>query len=153
MADFSEFDLFPNSGGSTQYVQGGAFGGLDFQPLGWGSPVGSQPASTLPSLPSTFAPSATSGGNVVASQGSAGGYGGTSAAPTLALPGSNGAASNAAPTNAASSAQPGAGSSIATGSIADYFARTVIVILGFIFIAVGLNMFRPGLIPNPVKMR
>lgn len=37
----------------------------------------------------------------------------------------------------------------ATGSISDYFLRAIIVILGFIFVAVGLNMFRPGIVPDP----
>lgn len=38
------------------------------------------------------------------------------------------------------------------GSLADYFARAVIVILGFIFVAIGLNMLRPGLVPDPRGM-
>lgn len=36
-----------------------------------------------------------------------------------------------------------------TGSLSDYFLRAVIIILGFIFVAVGLNMFRPGIVPDP----
>jgi hypothetical protein len=39
------------------------------------------------------------------------------------------------------------------GSLADYFARAIIVILGFIFVAVGLNMLRPGTVPTPRIMR
>ena len=35
------------------------------------------------------------------------------------------------------------------GSLADYFARAIIIILGFIFVAVGLNMLRPGTVPLP----
>lgn len=48
------------------------------------------------------------------------------------------------PTNAVSGAP-------SSGSLADYFARGIIVILGFIFIAMGLNMLRPGTVPMPVK--
>lgn len=40
---------------------------------------------------------------------------------------------------------PGSGGDGAMGM----FVRIVVVILGFIFVAVGLNMFKPGLIPNP----
>lgn len=42
-----------------------------------------------------------------------------------------------------------AGAGITPGGVADYFARGVIIILGFIFVAVGLNMFRPGIVYNP----
>ena len=42
-----------------------------------------------------------------------------------------------------------AGSTVAAGSWQDYFLRGVIIILGFIFVAVGLNMFKPGLVPHP----
>lgn len=31
-----------------------------------------------------------------------------------------------------------------TGSISDYFIRAIVVILGFIFVAIGLSMFRHG---------
>lgn len=41
----------------------------------------------------------------------------------------------------------------ATGSISDYFLRGIIIILGFIFVAVGLNMFRPGIVPDPRNLR
>jgi hypothetical protein len=49
----------------------------------------------------------------------------------------------ATPTTAAASVGP------VPGSISDYFARGIIVILGMIFVAVGLNMLKPGLIPIP----
>lgn len=39
------------------------------------------------------------------------------------------------------------------GSLGDLLARAVIIVLGFIFIAVGLNMLRPGTIPNPIRPR
>ena len=64
-------------------------------------------------------------------------------APTFAL---------GTPSNAQAGAQPQASSGIASGSIADYFLRFVIIVLGFIFVAVGLNMFRPGIVPNPAKL-
>lgn len=108
----------------------------------------SQPAKTaaswdnlqLPSLdgilPSSFSGSST---------GSASG-GSTGAVVDPAHP-----ISASLPSNAAAGAQPGATDGIASGSLADYFFRGVIIILGFIFVAVGLNMFKPGLVPVPVK--
>jgi hypothetical protein len=59
--------------------------------------------------------------------------------------------SAAAPTSQASVATPSTvlSSAPSPGSLADYFARGIIVILGFIFIAVGLNMLRPGTVPLP----
>lgn len=56
------------------------------------------------------------------------------------------------PSNAQAGAQPQQSSGIASGSIADYFLRGVIIVLGFIFVAIGLNMFRPGIVPNPVNV-
>ena len=47
----------------------------------------------------------------------------------------------AAATANASSPSGGVG-----GTIADYFARAVIIILGFIFVAVGLGMFRGNMV-------
>jgi hypothetical protein len=41
----------------------------------------------------------------------------------------------------------------AAGSLADYFARGIIIILGFIFIAVGLDMLKPGVVPSAVNPR
>jgi hypothetical protein len=57
---------------------------------------------------------------------------------------------------AQASVNPGTSNPIAAnapsaGSLADYFARGIIIILGFIFIAVGLNMLRPGTVPNPIR--
>lgn len=42
-------------------------------------------------------------------------------------------------------------SAAAPGSVQNYFTRAVIVIMGFIFLAVGLNMIKPGVVPNPVS--
>lgn len=162
----------------VQFVQGGIFGGLTSQPLGWGSPTGPQPAqpvpwtdslipkssggltgnssttnsgtapadwtalTTLPALPnpSTFAPSQTSQGNVVTSQGSAGGSAGVDPTHGTTI---------GMPSNAQAGAQPAPASGITSGSLADYFLRAVVIILGFIFLAIGLNMFKPGLVPVP----
>lgn len=95
--------------------------------------------SALPSLPSAFAPSATSAGNVVTS------FGGANAASAVAPT----SPASAVPSNAQASAQPAPASGVTSGSIADYFYRAVIVILGFIFVAIGLNMFKPGIVPVP----
>lgn len=136
-------DPGPSGGTGGQFVQGGAFGGLNFQPVDWGAPFGSQPANPLPALPSTFAPSSTSAGPVITSQGGAGSSGpnvGGTFAPTNTI---------GTPSNAQATAQPQPASGLSSGSIADYFVRAVIVILGFIFVAIGLNMFKPGLVPVP----
>lgn len=45
---------------------------------------------------------------------------------------------------AAAGNAPPSNSLIAPGSLSDYFARAIIVVLGFIFVAVGLNMLRGG---------
>ena len=127
-----------------QFVQGGAFGGLNFQPVDWGATFGNQGPAALPALSSDFAPSATSSGNVVTSQGGAG-----SVAPNVG-PTNAPAFTIGTPSNAVAGAQAQPASGIASGSLADYFLRAVIVILGFIFVAIGLNMFKPGIVPVPV---
>lgn len=109
---------------------------------GTGSGDLTSPFPALPAITSTFAPSATSPGNVVASSGGTTTGGATTGAGTIAI---NGTAS--APSNA----QAGVASSGAASTLKDYFLRAVIIILGFVFVAVGLNMFRPGTIPNPVR--
>lgn len=140
----------------TDFVQGGMFGGLTFAPLESNPTFGPSPAATtgvdgsfqplnpLPTLPSNFAPSATSAGNVVASNG---GLGQVSPNVGPTVPNTQGIPSNATPTTPATSAPSGG---ISSGSVADYFFRAVIVILGFIFVAIGLNMFKPGIVPVPV---
>lgn len=102
----------------------------------------------LPALPSTFAPSSTSQGTAIASSG------GTSTGGNVAGSGGN---AGAALTTPQATAAPTAGaattsSGVVTGGIADYFLRGVIIILGFIFVAIGLNMFRPGTVPNPANL-
>lgn len=129
-------DPGPGSG-SAQFVQGGAFGGLNFQPLDWGSPTGSQGANPLPVI--------GGGLNTITSQGSASGSSATPMLPTLAPTNAIGT-----PSNAQTTAQPQSSGGISSGSLADYFVRAVIVILGFIFVAIGLNMFKPGIVPVPV---
>jgi len=49
------------------------------------------------------------------------------------------------------SATPSPASGPAAGSLADYFARTIIVILGFIFVAEGLHMLMPS-VPSPTSV-
>jgi hypothetical protein len=67
---------------------------------------------------------------------------GSSASTSTTAPASQaslGTPSNTQPSAAAISNPP---TSTVGGSIADYFTRAVIIILGFIFVAVGLGMFR-----------
>jgi len=44
------------------------------------------------------------------------------------------------------------GSGPQAGSLADYFARAIIIVLGFIFVAIGLNMLRPGTVALPKRV-
>jgi hypothetical protein len=64
------------------------------------------------------------------------------------MPASSAGSTATAPIAQASVAPPApAANAPAPGSIADYFSRAIIVVLGFIFVAVGLNMLRPGTVP------
>lgn len=88
-------------------------------------------------LPSTFAPSSTTPGNIVTSKGGAADS--VSIPGTLAVQGTNGQ-----PNNPTVAANIGA-------AIDNYFVRGAAVVLGLVFVAVGLHMFRPDIIPNPVR--
>lgn len=75
---------------------------------------------------------------------------GSSGDPLASLQGSTlsyGATPQQQATSAATQAVTGSAGP-ATGSLADYFARTIIVILGFIFVAVGLHMLMPSTVPD-----
>lgn len=78
-----------------------------------------------------------------------------SGAPGTPLAGAN-LSFGQTPQQQQTAAVPAAGSSTApglpSGSLADYFARAVIVVLGFIFVAVGLHMLMPGTVPNVAKV-
>ena len=60
-------------------------------------------------------------------------------ATTAAASGATTAAASGATTAAASGAQSGIGA-----VISNYFSRTIIIILGFIFVGAGLSMFKKG---------
>lgn len=125
---------------SFAQTQGGIFGGLNFRPIDW--PDFTTP-SAVPQLPSIINSTASwPGAQTLHSSGGA---------STGAAVAANGAPSYAI--GAPSKTQVGgdtSSSGLVAGSIADYFARGVIIILGFIFVAVGLHMF--GL-PVPVVDR
>lgn len=99
--------------------QGGTFKPNDYTPL-----------APLPALPSNFAPPSATG-NVVSSKGS----GASGNLPALASP-----PTSIGPANPMDTAT-GAGA-----TISDYFIRGILVVLGFIFVGVGLK----GLAPNVV---
>lgn len=117
-----------------EYVQGGIFGGLKFQPLDWGAPTGSTPAAK--SAPDTSAAQSTA----------------TGTAPKInwydpsswKLPSiqdvftgmQNGA--KGATTDAIKAATGLDGS-----KIDNYLQRGTIIFLGFIFVAAGLYMLKP----------
>lgn len=125
-----------------QYVQGGMFGGMSFQPLGWGADFGSTPAQTpaispAPGLPgSTLNTGIQSGGSVAGGGGPPVGITGA----TVGIPGPSTASAPAATTPAATS-----GSSGPFGLPVDWFPRLVLIVLGMIFVAVGLKMLAPSL--------
>lgn len=79
--------------------------------------------------------------------------------PTRIFPQSSGSAQSQTPNAPAGSTNNPVGSTstpapaITSGSLSDYFARAIIVILGLIFVAVGLNMLKPGLVPVPTPGR
>jgi hypothetical protein len=122
-----------------------ALGNGSFDPVGANNSYAfNAPFNPLPSLPSvgSFAPSQTTpGAGVITSGGNVGSN--TNIAPA--------GATTAAPSNAAATAQPTTAGGIQSGSLADYFYRVVIVVLGFIFVAVGLHMFAPSVVPNVVN--
>lgn len=147
------FAAFGYSPQQPSQVQGGAFGGLTFQPLGWGSPTAPAYGGSTNYLPGNNVGNSiqgttliTPGANSSSSQGSGistGIQGSTISAPAAV---SN---PNTANTNATSAAANAPQPALQAGSLADYFARAIIIILGFIFVAIGLNMLRPGTIPTP----
>lgn len=94
------------------------------------------PLRPLPALPSRFAPSATSPGNVVTSTGSAISENSTATIPRITV----------TPANPMMPDVGGIGA-----SIGDYFLRAVIIILGFIFVAVGLRSLAPNIVNAVTK--
>jgi hypothetical protein len=79
---------------------------------------------------------AGSQGNVLATPGASSLPNSTISNPTAQAPVNAAAAQASAPT-------------LEPGSLGDYFARAIIIVLGFIFVAIGLNMLRPGTVPTP----
>jgi hypothetical protein len=83
---------------------------------------------------------------------------GTGSSGNVVTTGGGSAVPNTAAANPLANATPSGGTATASpnaptaGSLADYFARAIIIILGFIFVAIGLNMLRPGTVPLP-RMR
>jgi hypothetical protein len=138
-------------------ASGNVIGGGSFNNPGSYQPFAGFPENPMPTLQlptgylSQFGigvsnpPNSPAPPNLVRSSGNAGGFTTVSAtnAPTDA---------RGAPSNPDLGATVSGGVGPVTGSIADYFARAVIIILGFIFVAVGLNMFKPGIVPDPRKL-
>lgn len=121
-----------------------------FDPVGanYFSPdLGSTIPQTLPGFGSSFAPSQTSNGNTVASSGSASGGGGSAGLDlgTFAPAYAAGSPVNNSPTQVTVNKSP---SGIVSNSVGDYFLRGIIVILGFIFVAIGLHQLAPSVVPD-----
>lgn len=112
-------------------VQGGIFGGLNFQPLGWDAPTSSQPDASsplsLPTLPSLASEVPAIGGSVA--QGAAGL---SSAASAAGITGGS-----VAPAATTGSTTAATGATVA----GNWFARIALGLLGLIFIAVGISQF------------
>lgn len=113
----------------SQPVQGGIFGGMSFQPLGWDAPTGSTPAATggglslpdVPALPSIGGSAGSAASGTIQQAATAAGITG-GAVPPAATTGSTTASTGASVANS-------------------WFIRGTIVILGFVFVAVGLSQF------------
>lgn len=108
----------------TDYVQGGIFGGMNFAPIDFNPTFGSTPAAPsfgLDDGAKAISSASTSLNNV---------------SPASNFPA---ATSVAAPSLGTSGASKTSGS-----VVADFFSRAVVIILGFIFVAVGLLMFKPA---------
>lgn len=124
---------------------------LSIGDLNAANPNGIPAAVSMPGGSSYAVPGIT--GNTFGNVGNNGGGGILSAGSSLPNLAGSTVASN--PTGQASvnagTSNPVASNAPSAGSRADYFARGVIIILGFIFIAVGLNMLRPGTVPNPIS--
>ena len=131
MANYLEnatgFGVFDTSGNQ---LSGGTFDNFTTPPA-------------LPALASDFAPTETSLGNVITSQGSGASFNSKWEGLTFAPANAAGA-----PVNAAPAASSNLGDAISGGSTADYFLRVIMVILGFIFVAVGLNKLAPTVVPD-----
>lgn len=134
----------------TEYVQGGMFGGMTSAPLDFNPQFGSTPATPsitpVPNLPGSTPFSE----RWPSSSGSALG-GGTVAAPNGALPGMPLPSATSSPP----AGTPSAGGGQATGFLglpSDWFFRAVLIILGMIFVAVGLHMFAPSIVPDVRKV-
>lgn len=118
-------------------------GGAAFDPVGINSTTFTGSPVTNPDTLSAGQPlTPYSGWNNYLPGNNAGNSHGTTTIPT---------ASNSSTTTNPTGTTAPATSSITPGSLADYFARTIIVVLGLIFVGVGLNMLRSGTVPMPVK--
>jgi len=109
-----------------------------------GNMLGNQ-TSNIGQIPAIPGNSLTTGGVTTNLNGSTLGTG--ISGSTISTPAASATPNTAGTTTAPAAITPAAGPS--SGSLADYFARAIIIVLGFIFIAVGLNMLRPGTIPTP----
>lgn len=107
-------------------VQGGMFGGLNWKPLDNDAPFGPPAPAMSGTTLSTASNTLKETGTALASAGKSAGIKGASIVDT-----STGAA----------------GGSNAIGGL---LTRAVVVILGFVFVAVGLTMFRPQAILQKV---
>jgi hypothetical protein len=128
--EFSEFSSGFGAGvtGISNNTSPGAFGGQAFN-----SPTGVSGTSVNYQIAGANLSSGI-GDTVISQPGAQSAPSSVAANPTAQAP-VNQAAANAA--------QP----AVTAGSIGDYFARAIIVVLGFIFIAMGLNMLKPGVVP------
>lgn len=143
------FDSFSQLGNS--YVSNAGVSPAALQPVSVGSALGggqSSPVLSPISNATEFTQSGTTPLQVAVcnnpdGSGSCGtGSVGTGIAGSSNIPNANAGGTGAGPIPSA-----------VAGSISDYFVRAVVVILGFIFVAIGLNMFRPGTIVVPAVPR
>jgi hypothetical protein len=116
--------------------------------VSWEGPSNNAIAADTNALPSVSPVPGLAGSTFTGPQssGSAAGGTGLNVGATSPATATAPAATSQNPTTAAATAAPT--SATGSGSVADYFARAVIIILGMIFVAIGLHMFAPGAVPD-----
>lgn len=115
------------TGNQPQFVQGGIFGGLSSAPISFNPTFGSTPATTQTAeLPGTATTPSVGGAGSAAFQGIPG------AASAAGITGGS------VPPASTTGSTAGAGGA---STLNNWFVRAVIVILGFVFVAVGLSQF------------
>jgi hypothetical protein len=152
------FQVFDAPVGGTQTLIGsGTFNNGSGGPIGTYTPTNAAPANPA-SAPSWTQPLSSAGSLISSVKNSLFGTAGGAATPAASAPGPGAASgpgatgANPTPVTTGGSTNPtqsDTASAATPGTLQNYFMRAVIIIVGFIFLAVGLNMLKPGIVPDP----